>query len=211
MVLHQHKRAVAIFTSREAARQALQELQQANFPLYKVSVIARELEEKNTQRTGAGNRVGEGTRSGAATGIVIGLITGALVGVGALAIPLIGPIMLADALTTAVVTTLAGGGIGLVSGGLLGALIGLGIPEKQARAYHERLLRGDYLVVVEGTDDEIREAISILKYQGMDEWGIYEAPNYFDADNTDFPVAAVEDPHFRPSRQTVTHHNHHLN
>ncbi|MEW6498993.1 MAG: general stress protein, partial [Cyanobacteriota bacterium] len=210
MVLHQHKRAVGIFTSREAVNEALRELKRAKFPLHRVSVIARELEEKPirgvSNRTDVGNRAGDGAASGAVTGSVIGLITGLLVGIGALAIPLIGPIMLADALSTAVATTLAGGGIGLVSGGLIGTLIGLGIPKKQAKVYQERLLRGDYLVIVEGTDDQIRYATSILKHWGIEEWGIYKAPD-LDSTDTDFPLAAVEDPHVRTSRQSVYQHH----
>lgn len=209
MVLHQHKRAVGIFTSREAVNEALRELKQAKFPLYRVSVIARELEEKPIRgvnnRTDVGNRVGDGAASGAVTGSVIGLITGVLVGIGVLAIPLIGPIMLADALSTAVATTLAGGGIGLVSGGLLGALIGLGIPKKQAQVYQERLLRGDYLVIVDGTEEEIRHATSILKHWGIEEWGIYNAPE-LDPTKSDLPMAAVEDPHVRTPRQSVYQH-----
>lgn len=213
MVLHQNKRAVGIFTSREAVNEALRELKQSKFPLHRVSVIARELEEKPIRgvnnRTGVGNRVGDGAVSGAVTGSVIGLIAGVLVGIGALAIPLIGPIMLADALSTAVATTLAGGGIGLVSGGLFGALIGLGIPKKQAKVYQERLLRGDYLVIVEGTDDQIRRATFILKNWGIEEWGIYQALD-LEPTHTDFPIAAVEDPHVRTSRQSVYQH-HELN
>lgn len=208
MVLHQHthKRAVGIFTSREAVNEALRELKQSNFPLHRVSVIARQLEEKPIRgvnnRTDVSNRAGDGAASGAVTGSVIGLITGLLVGIGALAIPWIGPIMLADALSTALATTFAGGGIGLLSGGIVGALIGLGIPKKQAKVYQERLLRGDYLVIVEGSDDEIRHATSVLKNWGIEEWGIYNSPELAPTD-TDLPMAAVEDPHVRTSRQSI--------
>jgi len=204
MALHQHKRAIGIFTNRDAVTQALQELHRANFPLDQVTVIARELEEESLHDTdrSKGNQTGKQAANGAVVGGVIGLVTGVLVGVGALAIPLIGPIMLADALGTAVATTLAGTGIGAVGGGLLGALIGLGIPKKQAKAYQERFLRGDFLVIVEGTDDQIRQAISLLKDGGIEELGIYNAPE-MDGINTDFPVAAVDEPHTQMSRSTV--------
>lgn len=206
MALHQQKRAIGIFTSREAVTQALQELNRAHFPLEQVTVVARELEEnlsqENQQKSRRGNQSGKQAANGAVVGGVIGLVTGVLVGVGALAIPLIGPIMLADALGTAVATTLAGTGIGAVSGGLLGALIGLGIPRKQAKAYHDRFLRGDFLVIVEGTDDQIRQAIALLKDGGIEELGVYNAPE-MKGINTDFPVAAVDDPHAHISRSTV--------
>ncbi|MEQ9372200.1 MAG: general stress protein [Coleofasciculus chthonoplastes F3-SA18-01] len=206
MALHQHKRAIGIFTNRDAVTQALQELNLANFPLAQVTVIARELEEESLhdtdRKTRKGNQAAKQAANGAVVGGVIGLVTGVLVGVGAASIPLIGPIMLADALGTAVATTLAGTGIGAVSGGLLGALIGLGIPKKHAKAYHERFLRGDFLVIVEGTDDQIRQAISLLKDGGIEEVGIYNAPE-MDGINTDFPVTAVDEPHAQMSRSTV--------
>jgi hypothetical protein len=85
--------------------------------------------------------------------------------------------MLAGAAATTIATTLAGGAIGAAAGGLVGALIGLGIPEERARVYNERLSRGDYLVFVEGTDAEVRRAEAILSNRGIQEWGIYDAPD----------------------------------
>ena len=213
MALHPQKRAIGIFTNREAVTRALQELNLAHFPLDQVTVVARELEEKSPQETERkshrGNQAGKQAANGAVVGGVVGLVTGVLIGVGAASIPLIGPIMLADALGTAVATTLAGTGIGAVSGGLLGALIGLGIPKKHAQAYHEHFLRGDFLVIVEGTDDQIRQAITLLKDSGIEDLGIYNAPD-MNAVNTDFPVTAVNDPHAHRSRSRV-YREHELN
>ena len=196
MLLHQHQRAVGIFTSHIEVKQALYDLKKAGFPLNKVVVIARELVSKNpTQRTRTyGNHASEGVATGALAGGAVGGITGLFVGIGALAIPLIGPIMLASALTTALATTFAGGAIGLVAGGILGALIGLGLPEERAKIYRDRLLNGDYLVIVEGTDDEIRSANAILRERGIQEWAIYDASVMDEAD-TDFPITSAEYSH----------------
>jgi hypothetical protein len=98
------------------------------------------------------------------------------VGLGALAIPGIGPVMLAGATATAIATTLSGTAIGAATGGLIGALIGLGIPEERARVYYDRVSRGDYLVMVEGTEEEIRRAELILSPRGIQDWGIYDTP-----------------------------------
>jgi hypothetical protein len=196
MLLHQHQRAVGIFTSRIEVKQALYDLKKAGFPLNKVVVITRELVSKNpAQRTRTyGNHAGDGVVTGALTGGALGGITGLFVGIGALAIPLIGPIMLASALTTALATTFAGGAIGLAAGGILGALIGLGIPQERAKIYRDRLLSGDYLVIVEGTDDEIRSANAILRQRGVQEWAVYDASVIDEAD-TDFPITSGEYSH----------------
>jgi hypothetical protein len=123
-----------------------------------------------------GNKADEGAKAGAITGGTLGGLTGLLVGLGALAIPGIGPVMLAGATATALATTLSGAAIGAAAGGLLGALVGLGIPEERAKVYNDRVNRGDYLVMVDGTEDDIRRAEAILSHRGIQEWGIYEAP-----------------------------------
>ncbi|MBD0344423.1 MAG: DUF1269 domain-containing protein [Coleofasciculus sp. Co-bin14] len=198
MALYQQKRAVGIFTNWTEVKQALHDLKQAGFPPNRVSVIAKTLESKQPIRgartRNGSNHAGEGAATGALTGGVVGGVTGLLVGIGALAIPLIGPIMLAGALTTALATTLAGGAIGVVAGGILGLLIGLGIPEERAKMYRDRVLRGDYLVMVEGTDEDIRLANTILRQRGIQEWSIYNAPDLDSAD-TDLPVTSAEYSH----------------
>ncbi|BDI16740.1 hypothetical protein ANSO36C_25420 [Nostoc cf. commune SO-36] len=60
-------------------------------------------------------------------------MTGLLVGLGTLAIPGVGPVLAGGAVATALATTLAGGAIGAAAGGIVGALVGLGIPEDIAR------------------------------------------------------------------------------
>ncbi|MEW6497801.1 MAG: DUF1269 domain-containing protein [Cyanobacteriota bacterium] len=197
MVLYQHKRAVGLFTNWSDVRQALHELKQASFPLNQVSVIAREIESRyfRPKIRFYGNHGGEGAATGALAGGAVGGIVGLLVGIGALAIPLIGPVMLASAVTTTVATTLAGGAIGVMAGGILGLLIGLGVPEERAKIYQERFLEGDYLVIVEGTDREIRSANSILKNRGIQEWMIYDAPEIHSA-NPEFPVTPADYSHF---------------
>ncbi|HIK18334.1 MAG TPA: PRC-barrel domain-containing protein [Leptolyngbyaceae cyanobacterium M33_DOE_097] len=146
-----HRRSVGVFPSRQAAEQALHELRDSGFPMERVSVVARDGDKQDDMaganvRDHVGTKADEGATIGAVSGGALGGLTGLLVGLGTLAIPGIGPIMLAGATATALATTLAGGAIGAVSGGLLGALIGLGIPEERARVYQDRVARGGYLV-----------------------------------------------------------------
>ncbi len=182
MALGLNKRAVGVFPSRRDAEQALNELRNAGFPMDKVSVVAKDADREDdlagaSMSDQVGNKADEGAGYGAATGGTLGGITGLLVGLGALAIPGIGPVMLAGAAATTIVTTVSGGVIGAVAGGLIGALIGLGIPEERARVYSDRVSRGDYLVIVDGSEDEVRRAEAALHHQGIQEWGVYNAPD----------------------------------
>lgn len=177
-----HRRAVGIFSSRRDAENALHELSASGFNMDHVSVVTRDTEHRQDGLAGAevkervGNKADEGAGVGAVSGGALGGLTGLLVGLGTLAIPGVGPIILAGAAATAIATTLAGGAIGAASGGLLGGLIGLGIPEKEARHYNERVEQGDYLVIVDGTADEIHRAETLLKRQGIRDWAVNEIP-----------------------------------
>ncbi len=186
MALGQHKRAVGVFPKRRDVELALGELRDSGFPMDRVSVITRDANRhgdiagadvRDDVRDQAGTLAEEGATTGALAGGAFGGLTGLLVGLGTLAIPGIGPIMLAGATATALATTLAGTAIGAAAGSLAGALIGMGIPEEQAKVYNERITRGDYLVMVEGTEEEIRRAQAILSNRGIEEWGVYDRPD----------------------------------
>ncbi|MFB8791878.1 MAG: general stress protein [Potamolinea sp.] len=200
MALGQHKRAVGVFSSRRDAEIALRELRDSNFPMDRVSVITRDgdrqediagADVRTDIRDPDDNKADEGAATGALTGGALGGLTGLLVGLGTLAIPGIGPIMLAGATATAIATTLAGTAIGAAAGSLIGALIGLGIPEDEARGYNDRVSKGDYLIMIEGNDEEISRAAAILRNRGIQDWKVYEAPN---ADGVPSTAAAVSTP-----------------
>lgn len=177
-----HQRAVGLFSTQRETEHALHELQAAGFAMDKVSVIARDRHENIggvEVKDRVGNKADEGAAAGALTGGALGGLTGFLVGLGTLAIPGIGPLVLAGAEATAIASTLAGGAIGAAAGGLVGALIGWGIPEERARMYSDRVAHGDYLIVVKGTEEEIRLADSILRSRGIREWGIYDLPGVY--------------------------------
>jgi uncharacterized protein (TIGR02271 family) len=177
-----HKRAVGVFSTRQEAEHALHELSASGFNMNHVSVIARDAERNQTiegadVKKQIGNKADEGAGIGALSGGALGGLTGLLVGLGTLAIPGIGPVMLAGEVATTLATALAGGAIGAASGGLIGGLVGLGIPEREARAYSDRVDQGDYLVIVDGDEDEVRRAEAILNHQnGLQDWAIYNKP-----------------------------------
>lgn len=187
--LQEHKRAVGVFSSRSEAEYALTELRDAGFKMDKVSVIAKDAERKGdiagveTQQ-GVGN-INESAASGAMTGATMGGITGLIVGLGSLAIPGVGPILLAGEVVTTLAAAAAGAGIGAAAGGLLGALTGLGIPEELAQVYNKRISSGDYLVIVDGTEEEIYRAENTLRNRGIQEFAIYNAPSVADTRTAD--------------------------
>ncbi len=197
MVMNHHKRAVGAFPTHQTAETALRELRDSGFPMDRVSVVGQDHDqhgvmagaEVSDRISDKAERVGdkaeqvsretqadEGVKKGAVTGGALGGLTGLLVGLGAVAIPGVGPVMLGGALATALATAISGGAIGAAAGGLGGGLIGLGIPEDRARVYNDRVTKGEYLVMVEGSDAEIDRAESILSHRGIQDWGVYEAP-----------------------------------
>ena len=175
---HFYKRATGLFYSRDEAEAALRTLKNEGFDMDRVSIIARDADNIGGEETTTevGNKADEGATTGALTGGALGGITGLLVGLGTLAIPGIGPILLAGAEATAIATTLAGAGIGAAAGGLIGALIGLGIPEEKAKIYNDRVKGGSFLVIVNGTAAEIARAEAIMQKNGVEEFGIYDVP-----------------------------------
>jgi hypothetical protein len=97
-----------------------------------------------------GTKAPEGATAGAGTGVVLGGAMGWLVGVGALAIPGLGPFIAAGPIMAA----LAGAGVGGALGGVTGALIGMGIPEYEAKRYEGRVKDGGILISVHCDDSE---------------------------------------------------------
>jgi hypothetical protein len=108
----------------------------------------------------------EGTTTGAATGGTLGGALGLLAGIGAIAIPGLGPFIAAGP----IMATLAGVGVGGALGGLVGALVGMGIPEYEAKRYEGRLRSGGVLLSVHcDTSDEIKRAKLILERTGAED------------------------------------------
>jgi hypothetical protein len=101
----------------------------------------------------------EGAATGAGTGMVLGGTLGWLVGIGALAIPGLGPFVAAGPLMAA----LAGAGVGGAVGGLTGALVGMGIPEFEAKRYEGMVKSGGVLLSVHSDNSEwTRKAKEIM-------------------------------------------------
>jgi hypothetical protein len=111
-------------------------------------------------------RAPEGATAGLATGGIIGGVLGLLAGIGALAIPGIGPFIAAGPL----MATLSGIGAGGTLGGIIGALAGLGIPEFEAKHYMNRLKQGGILISIRAKNvDVAKHWKDLLKKEGAEE------------------------------------------
>ncbi|MEG4351617.1 histidine kinase [Microcoleus sp. LAD1_D5] len=191
------KRAVGVFSTRRETEHALGELRTAGFDMNRVSVIAKDADSKGDiagidVHDSTDNKADEGATKGALTGGTLGGLTGLLVGLGLVAIPGIGPIMLAGASATAIATTLAGTALGAAAGSLIGALVGMGIPEEEAKAYSDRVARGDYLVLVDGSEAEVAKAETILSRGGIQHWNTYDYHPSGDSARTDYGTPGVD-------------------
>jgi hypothetical protein len=182
MDMKHERRAVGVFANRLETENALLEIKSSGFSMDNVSVVGRNAD---TEDKVAGvevhksidNKADEGAVAGAVTGGTLGGITGLLVGLGTLAIPGVGPVLLAGAAATTLATTLAGTAIGAGGASLLGALIGLGVPDNEAQAYSDLLEQGYYLVVVDGTEMQVHHAGEILNRKGVSKWQVYDVTN----------------------------------
>jgi uncharacterized protein (TIGR02271 family) len=160
---------VGLYDRFEDAQKVVQALNEAGIRRDRISMIAHDTEGRYSQqikgREGRQEDVTDGAAAGAGIGAVLGGIGGLLVGLGALAIPGIGPVIAAGPIAAA----LAGAGIGAVSGGLLGALVDLGIPDEHAEAYAEGVRRGGTLVVAQAEDQQADRAVDIMnQYNPVD-------------------------------------------
>ena len=152
-----------IYQNEKQAERTVDDLLAASFSNDAISVLLPDnkgskdfAHEKNTKAP-------EGTTTGVTAGGVIGGTLGLLAGIGALAIPGVGPFIAAGPIMGA----LAGLGVGGAVGGLIGALIGMGIPEYEAKRYEGHIKAGGVLLSVHcDTSDEITRAKDLLKHTG---------------------------------------------
>ncbi|RCJ25738.1 hypothetical protein A6S26_15500 [Nostoc sp. ATCC 43529] len=170
MTLEKERKFIGIFAKCSEAKLALQELQAANFPMHKVSVIARKAEEQ-TDIAGVNFKEDTGNTSEEFSGGTLGALVSCI---SQLAIPGMGAVILAGAEARAIATTITGGAIGVPAGSLAGALLPLGIPEEQAQVYSDLVFQGYYLVIVTAIEIEIRFVQRIFNRHSVQHRGIYQ-------------------------------------
>src|SRR6059058_4260092 len=160
------KSVFCIAKSRTQAEGIVERLQSAGFATSEISVLLPDTEGKHDIGHVKATKAPEGATTGAATGGVTGGVLGLLAGIGALAIPGVGPFIAAGPIMAA----LSGAAIGATTGGVVGGLIGMGIPEFEAKRYEEKLRSGNYLIAVHAHDDKEEDrAKHIFKNAGAED------------------------------------------
>lgn len=154
------KTVVALYDDFTRAQRVVQDLVDHGFQRSNISIVASDNEGKYADYLATRDEDEDdvGAAEGAGFGAVIGGLTGLLVSLTALAIPGIGPVLVAGPIAA----TLIGAGVGAVTGGIVGALVDLGVPEEEAGYYAEGVRRGGTLVTVTTADAMTDRAIDIM-------------------------------------------------
>ncbi len=156
--------AFGIYPDRVTLEAGIDALRAAGFRSSDVSAVLPERDKTTKDLAHEINtKAPEGAAAGAGTGAAIGGVLGWLIGIGALAIPGVGPLVAAGP----IVAALAGAGAVGATGGLIGGLVGAGLPEIEAKRYAGRIREGGYLCSVHCDDREwARRAKEIMETTG---------------------------------------------
>ncbi len=174
-----------IYPSRLELETGIDQLRAAKFREEDISVLLPDNVGNKDFSPEKNSKMPEGATTGGAGGAIVGGTLGWLAGIGALAIPGLGPLIAAGPIMAA----LAGAGAGAAVGGLTGGLVGMGVPEYEAKRFEGRVKDGGVLISVHCDDSEWADrAKRILEQTGCKdissstEWAA-------DYDKTDKPVA----------------------
>lgn len=188
---------VGMFENTRDVDQAVAALNNAGFTKPQIGVIARRgvVREKTSLATTSGI----GAIAGGALGGVGGLLVG--LNVVTLAIPGIGEVVAAVDLLTVLGATLLGAGIGLIGGGLVGALVGMGLPEHEAHVYAEGVRRGNILITVQASPEQMSTITDIfMRANAVDvntrrqEWTVEGWTQFEEVPVASAPVTTPETP-----------------
>jgi hypothetical protein len=173
----EHKNGLGLFPNRQQTESALSQLKAIGFPIDSVSVVVdhpksedaglEDLTEASVQSEEdfSTHRAIDRFEHGALVSGALGTVSGGIIAAGLIALSGGAGLLVGMA---------AGAFYGAVSGGLIGSAIGAGISDEQEKHYHDQLMKGYYLIVIQGTDDEISQAESVLKRKNIQDWIIFD-------------------------------------
>ncbi len=165
-MLAENTAVFGIYRSVPQAERAVDELVAAGFMGPAISVVMQDRESAKEFAHVKDTKAPEGSGAGVAAGGVIGGTVGVLAGLGALAIPGVGPFIVVGPMMAG----LAGLGIGRAVGGLVGAPVGMDIPENEAKRYGRRVKTGATLLSVHcDSSREMANAKQLLKVTGAED------------------------------------------
>ncbi len=156
-----------MYDNYEEARSVVTDLEQAGVPHGDISLVANsDAHGRYAGTTETEKAAGSGAGTGAVAGGLLGGGAGLLAGIGALAIPGVGPVVAAGWL----IATLAGAGVGAASGGLVGSLTGAGVSRDEAHVYSEGVKRGGSLVTVRTDEADAARVEAVFARHTTADW-----------------------------------------
>lgn len=160
------KSVFGIATTPARAESLVERLQAQGFAASEISVLLPGASDTDDLNHVNSTKAFEGVAAGATAGGIAGGALGLLAGIGALAIPGVGPFVAGGSFIAA----LSGATLGATTGGIVGGLIGLGIPEVEAQRYEEKLKNGNCLISAQADNsDQIERAKAIFKEAGAED------------------------------------------
>ena len=165
--------AVAVYDRHTDAEAAVKTLQRGGFDMKKISIVARdyESEERVIGFLNAGDRAKIFGKLGALWGALLGVLFGSAL----LFIPVLGHIVILGPLASVIFEGVAGAAVGGGVSALVGALSALGVPKDSILRYELALKANHFLLLIHGTEDEIKLARDILKASGASSFDHHEA------------------------------------
>ena len=154
----------ALFENTRDADKSIEDLKVLGLNKDAIGIMAQQkaLESSTTKKEDVGTRASDGAKGGGAVGGIAGL----LVGIGALVIPGLGPIIAAGTFGSIVGATAVGAGVGAAAGGAVGALTGMGLSKEDAHFYAEGVKRGGILVTAKAEDTQVQQVTDLFRRDG---------------------------------------------
>jgi len=175
------KAVICIAKTQAQAETIVNRLEQAGVSTADISVLMPDRSGSRDFAHEHNTKAPEGATIGGSAGGVAGGVLGLLAGIGALAIPGVGPFIAAGPIMAA----LSGAAVGAAIGGIAGALVGLGMPEYEAKQYEAKVKDGNILISVHTSDrDEANRIEEILEDAGAEDVAITGEEEVDDAEKS---------------------------
>ncbi len=152
---------IGLYNTMSEAEEAIKSLDQGGFPIKQISIVTQNLESEKAVHGYV--TAGDVAQTGAGTGAWVGGLFGLLVGAAFIWVPGFGPLFVAGSFAALLLSSMEGVAAGAVGGGVLGALVGWGVSKKHILKYEEQLKAGKYLLIAQGSAEEVARAQNILK------------------------------------------------
>lgn len=175
------KAVICIAKTQAQAETIVNRLEQAGVSTADISVLMPDRSGSRDFAHEHNTKAPEGATIGGSAGGVAGGVLGLLAGIGALAIPGVGPFIAAGPIMAA----LSGAAVGAAIGGIAGALVGLGMPEYEAKQYEAKVKDGNILISVHTSDrDEANRIEEMLEDAGAEDVAITGEEEVDDAEKS---------------------------